>query len=95
MVTWALIASAVIALVLVVLVQGKWTSRDSWFAAVFCLGRHGYGDRPLRQLDQLATKRSSFRRRHQPRRAVFVMTLHARCVVTSSGPSRRHPPEGR
>ena len=35
------------------------------------------------------------RRHHQPRRAVFVMTLHARCVVTSSGPSRRHPPEGR
>ena len=34
MITWALIASAVIALVLVV-VQGKWTSRDSWFAAVF------------------------------------------------------------
>jgi hypothetical protein len=35
MITWALIASAVIALVLVVLVQGKWTNRDSWFAAVF------------------------------------------------------------
>ena len=35
MITWALIASAVIALVLVVLVQGKWTSQDSWFAAVF------------------------------------------------------------
>jgi hypothetical protein len=35
------------------------------------------------------------RRRHQPRRAVFVMTLHARCAVTSSGPLRRHPPEGR
>jgi len=34
MITWALIGSAVIALVLVVLVQGKWTSRDSWFAAV-------------------------------------------------------------
>jgi uncharacterized membrane protein YjjP (DUF1212 family) len=32
-----LIASAVIALVLVVLVQGKWTSCDSWFAAVFAL----------------------------------------------------------
>ena len=29
MITWALIASAVIALVLVVLVQGKWTSQDS------------------------------------------------------------------
>ena len=37
MFTWALIASAVIALVLVVLVQGKWTNRDSWFAAVFAL----------------------------------------------------------
>ena len=35
MITWALIASAAIALMLVVLVQGKWTSRDSWFAAVF------------------------------------------------------------
>ena len=35
MITWAVIGSAVIALVLVVLVQGKWTSRDSWFAAVF------------------------------------------------------------
>jgi hypothetical protein len=35
MITWALIASAVIALVLVVLAQGKWTSQDSWFAAVF------------------------------------------------------------
>jgi len=35
MITCALIASGVIALVLVVLVQGKWTSRDSWFAAVF------------------------------------------------------------
>jgi hypothetical protein len=35
MITWVLIASAVIALVLVVLVQGKWTNRDSWFAAVF------------------------------------------------------------
>ena len=35
MITWALIALAVIALVLVVLVQGKWTRVDSWFAAVF------------------------------------------------------------
>jgi len=35
MITWALIASAVIALALVVRVQGKWTSLDSWFAAVF------------------------------------------------------------
>jgi hypothetical protein len=35
MITLALIVSAVIALVLVVLVQGKWTSQDSWFAAVF------------------------------------------------------------
>jgi hypothetical protein len=24
-----------------------------------------------------------------------VMALHARCVVTSSSPSRRHPAEGR
>ena len=35
MITLVLIGSAVTALVLVVLVQGKWTSRDSWFAAVF------------------------------------------------------------
>jgi hypothetical protein len=35
MITWALIGPAVIGLVLVVLVQGKWTNRDSWFAAVF------------------------------------------------------------
>ena len=35
MITWALIAPAVTALVLVVLVQGKWTRMDSWFAAVF------------------------------------------------------------
>jgi hypothetical protein len=35
MITWALIASAVIALVFVVLAQGKWTSLDSWFVAVF------------------------------------------------------------
>jgi hypothetical protein len=35
MITWALIGPAVIALVLVVLVQGKWTRVDSWFAAVF------------------------------------------------------------
>jgi len=28
-------------------------------------------------------------------KAIFVMTLHARCVVTSSGASRRHPAEGR
>jgi hypothetical protein len=35
MITWALMASAVVALVLVVLVQDKWTSEDSWFVAVF------------------------------------------------------------
>ena len=35
MITCVLIASAASALALVVLVQGKWTSRDSWFAAVF------------------------------------------------------------
>ena len=35
MITWALIGSAVTVLALVVLMQGKWTSRDSWFAAVF------------------------------------------------------------
>jgi hypothetical protein len=37
MITLVLIASAVIGLVLVVLVQSKWTNRDSWFAAVFAL----------------------------------------------------------
>jgi hypothetical protein len=35
MITWALIGSAVIALVLVALMQGKWTRVDSWFATVF------------------------------------------------------------
>ena len=35
MITWALIGSAVIALIFVVLMEGKWTSWDSWFAAVF------------------------------------------------------------
>jgi hypothetical protein len=35
MITCALITLAVIALVLVVLVQDKWTSLDSWFATVF------------------------------------------------------------
>ena len=35
MITLALIVLAVIALLLVVLVQGKWTNRDSWFVAVF------------------------------------------------------------
>jgi hypothetical protein len=37
MITLALIVLAVIALLLVVLVQGKWTSQDSWFVAVFAL----------------------------------------------------------
>jgi hypothetical protein len=35
MIISVLIASAVIGLMLVVLVQGKWTSLDSWFVAVF------------------------------------------------------------
>ena len=35
MIISVLIASAVIGLLLVVLVQGKWTSLDSWFVAVF------------------------------------------------------------
>ena len=34
MIISVLIASAVIGLLLVVLVQGKWTTRDSWFVAV-------------------------------------------------------------
>ena len=37
MITLALIVLAVIALLLVVLVQGKWASQDSWFAAVFAM----------------------------------------------------------
>ena len=37
MIISVLIASAVIGLLLVLLVQGKWTSRDSWFAAIFAL----------------------------------------------------------
>jgi hypothetical protein len=54
MITFALITSAVIALVLVVVVQGKWT-RSGWLVrGRLCLSRHGYGDRPLRQSDQLA-----------------------------------------
>jgi hypothetical protein len=35
MIISVLIASAVIGLLLVLLVQGKWTSRDSWFVALF------------------------------------------------------------
>ena len=34
MIISVLIASAVIGLLLVLLVQGKWTSMDSWFVAV-------------------------------------------------------------
>jgi hypothetical protein len=37
MITLVLIGSAVTALVLVVLLQGKWTRVDGWFAAVFAL----------------------------------------------------------
>ena len=35
MITCALMALAVVVLLLVVLMQGKWTSWDSWFVAVF------------------------------------------------------------
>ena len=35
MITWVLIWWAVTGLMLVVLVQDKWTSLDSWFVAVF------------------------------------------------------------
>ena len=35
MITWVLIVSAVMGLAIVVLVQGKWTSLDSWFVAIF------------------------------------------------------------
>jgi len=35
MIISVLIASAFIGLMFVVLVQGKWTTRDSWFVAVF------------------------------------------------------------
>jgi hypothetical protein len=34
MIISVLIASAVIGLLLVLLVQGKWTSQDSWFVAI-------------------------------------------------------------
>jgi hypothetical protein len=34
MLTWVLIVSAVIGLLLVVLEQDKWTSLDSWFVAI-------------------------------------------------------------
>ena len=40
MITWALIALAVIALVLLVLVQGKWTRVDSWFASAVMVIDH-------------------------------------------------------
>ena len=53
MIISVLIASAVIGLMLVVLVQGQWTSLDSWFMAVLASVRHGYGDRPLRGSDVL------------------------------------------
>jgi hypothetical protein len=57
MITWALIGSAVIALVVVVLMQGKWTSKDDW---------------PLRQSDILKRDVQAifFRRRHQPRQSL-------------------------
>jgi hypothetical protein len=35
MIISVLIASAFIGLLLVLLVQGKWTSQDSWFVAIF------------------------------------------------------------
>jgi hypothetical protein len=35
MTSWVLIVSAVIGLMLVVLEQGKWTSQESWFLAIF------------------------------------------------------------
>jgi hypothetical protein len=35
MIISVLMASAIVALVLVLLVQGKWTSQDSWFVAIF------------------------------------------------------------
>jgi hypothetical protein len=35
MIISVLIASAFIGLMLVLLVQGKWTSQDSWFVAIF------------------------------------------------------------
>src|SRR5215470_2829263 len=57
MITWALIASAVIALALVVRVQGKWTSLDSWFAAFFASAPH---DRPSFLVGHLVGNRASF-----------------------------------
>jgi hypothetical protein len=50
MIISVLIASAVIGLMLVLLVQGKWTSMDSWFvavlaSAVMAMVISQYGDR--------------------------------------------------
>jgi len=67
MITCALIASAVIALVLVVLVQGKWTSRDSWFATVFASAVMAMVIDHLRQSHQLADAQAIFRRRRHQR----------------------------
>jgi hypothetical protein len=67
MITWAVIGSAVIALVLVVLVQGKWTSRDSWFAAVFAQ-RHGFMASTTTSIRSISVQAIFRRRRHQPRR---------------------------
>jgi hypothetical protein len=52
MITWALIGSAVIALVLVVLVQGKWTNRDGWFAAGIAPATVELGKEPLPTLSR-------------------------------------------
>jgi hypothetical protein len=59
MITCALITLAAIALVLVVLVQDKWTSRDSWFAAVFASAVMAMVIDHLRQSHQLAFRRCS------------------------------------
>ena len=76
MIICALIASAVIALVLVVLVQGKWTSRDSWFAAVFASAVMAMVIDHLRQSHQLADAQAIFRRRlHQPRRPPLQLAI--------------------
>jgi hypothetical protein len=52
--------------VVVVLVQGKWTSQDSWFVAVFALAVMAMmiGHYSIRPISDQAI---FFRRRHQPR----------------------------
>jgi hypothetical protein len=78
MITLALIVLAVIALLLVVLVQGKWTSQDSWFVAVFALAVMAmmighYVNQTLKRDVQALF----LRRRHQPSEVTALKELAA------------------